>query len=110
MLPFTIAIAPLVSLVSALSHEDAVNSLHHVREDSAIEWSKCTLFRDLEGDCGRMMVPLDYTDQESPGLEIQILRIAATKRPRKGSIFLNFGGPGASGHQNLEVYGPNMLE
>lgn len=60
-----------------------------------IEWTSCQE-EGIEGfKCGSLTVPLDYTDPSSDQtLDLQVLKIDATKTPKKGSILFNFGGPG----------------
>jgi hypothetical protein len=76
----------------------------------SIQWEKCKINDALPGECGKLMVPLDYTEPQSDkGLSLTILRVPATKSPKKGSIFLNFGGPGANGAADLAAFAPNIL-
>jgi hypothetical protein len=54
--------------------------------------------------CANIDVPLDYTDHDSPlTIELQLLRIEATKQPSKGSVIINPGGPGESGCDYLAL-------
>lgn len=79
-----------------------------------IRWGDCL---DLElGDgslpvlCGNLTVPLDYTDIGSnKTLRLELVKVPATQGPSKGSILLNFGGPGLSSRQTLVSAGPNLL-
>jgi hypothetical protein len=49
-------------------------------------------------------VPLDYTDPENGvTTDIQLLRVAATVTPSKGSVIINPGGPGESGCDYLAL-------
>lgn len=45
-------------------------------------------------ECGSLLVPLDHTDDDSPGLSLDLFRIKATKEPVLGSVLFNPGGPG----------------
>ena len=67
-------------------------------QDSGIRWGPCQdldVKSSLPYDCGNLTVPLDYTEPSSKStLTLQLVRIPATKAPVKGSILLNFGGPG----------------
>ncbi|PHH90451.1 hypothetical protein CDD83_3626 [Cordyceps sp. RAO-2017] len=70
----------------------------------AIQWGACTekFESQLPVDCGRLTVPLDYTEPaSSPKLDIELLRVPATVQPAKGSIFLNFGGPGLPARHSM---------
>ncbi|KAL8938442.1 MAG: hypothetical protein Q9216_003892 [Gyalolechia sp. 2 TL-2023] len=57
------------------------------------------------------MVPLDYTNTTSDAtLELQLVKISATKQPKKGSILFNPGGPGQGGRDFVAgLYGPSLL-
>ncbi len=57
-----------------------------------IRWTDC----DGGLQCGSVPVPLDYRDPDGPLIEIALVRRPATGN-RTGSIFVNPGGPGASG-------------
>lgn len=79
-----------------------------------IKWGDCP---DLEpGDpslrilCGSLTVPLDYTDTSSNRtLRIELVKVPATQRPSKGSILLNFGGPGSTGRDSLAAGAAQLL-
>lgn len=67
-----------------------------------IKWSHCNDPKlnagPLPVTCGPVTVPLDYTDPKSnETLDIELVRIKHSKEPFKGSIFVNYGGPGGSG-------------
>lgn len=71
-------------------------------QSQRITWGPC----DLEGssplECGNVTVPLDYTDLDSnKTLEIELVKSPATKKPSKGSILINFGGPGIGGRVDM---------
>ncbi|MFJ9659980.1 alpha/beta fold hydrolase [Streptomyces griseoflavus] len=65
--------------------------------DQRVTWSACEgmdLPKDLQ--CGKITVPLDYADPGRGTLELALARYRANGDPR-GSVVLNFGGPGGSG-------------
>ncbi|KES04043.1 protease [Streptomyces toyocaensis] len=65
--------------------------------DQRIAWSACEgteLPKDMQ--CGTVTVPLDYAEPRAGTLELALARYRASDEPR-GSVVLNFGGPGASG-------------
>lgn len=78
---------------------------------SQLKWEPC----DLEGlgkdqvpnkiDCAKLKVPLDYTDPNCDELELQLLKVNATKEPVLGSVLLNPGGPGSSGVEDVAKKG-----
>jgi pimeloyl-ACP methyl ester carboxylesterase len=54
--------------------------------------------RDLTFGCGRLRVPLDYTDPDGESVQIFVLRVhLAAQTQRIGSLLINPGGPGGSG-------------
>ncbi|MEU0750295.1 alpha/beta fold hydrolase, partial [Streptomyces albogriseolus] len=73
--------------------------------DQKIEWAACEgteLPQDLQ--CGTVTVPLDYADPGKGTLELALARYRASSDDPRGSVLLNFGGPGGSGVQGL-AYG-----
>jgi hypothetical protein len=54
--------------------------------------------------CGSLTVPLDYTE-ESLGatIELELIKLPALRTPSKGSILLNFGGPGPNGRMDFSM-------
>lgn len=85
---------------------------HHARAANEIQWEKCDigLTTTVPGDCGTLKAPLDYTNKEcNRTIDLQIFRVPAVKEPKKGSIFLNFGGPGASGEAEVGAFSDRIL-
>ncbi|KAE8365932.1 Alpha/Beta hydrolase protein [Aspergillus caelatus] len=108
----------LISSVSLLLASAGLSqALPHAgtkRADSdGLNWAPCNL--DLpEGlepastvpvDCATLEVPLDYTNPDSKPLDLQLVKISASKEPVKGSIIFNPGGPGSSGIDELYLQG-----
>ncbi|KAL8879744.1 MAG: hypothetical protein Q9198_002705 [Flavoplaca austrocitrina] len=63
-----------------------------------INWSPCTQNGTLPIECGTLTVPLDYVNTNSTAtLDLQLVKLSAVKRPKKGSILFNPGGPGIPG-------------
>ncbi|KAI0767486.1 TAP-like protein-domain-containing protein [Fomes fomentarius] len=61
-------------------------------------WSACPGNDTLPGaECGYAIVPLDYTNPGAGVAKIALGRFNATTQPRKGSVFVNPGGPGGAG-------------
>lgn len=59
--------------------------------------------------CATLPVPLDYTDKKSNARTlVELNRLPALKTPSKGSILVNFGGPGQSGTTGLINLGEIM--
>ncbi|PWJ08538.1 alpha/beta hydrolase [Streptomyces sp. NWU49] len=77
--------------------------------DQKIRWTACEgteLPEDLQ--CGRITVPLDYAEPEKGTLELALARYRGTGDPR-GSVVLNFGGPGGSGVLGLAHGGKEFM-
>ena len=84
LLPLLLALRPAAALCASVNN--------------TINWFPCTQNGTLPLTCGTLVVPLDYLDTTSNAtLELQLVRVNATKQPKKGSILFNPGGPGDSG-------------
>ncbi|GAM42077.1 hypothetical protein TCE0_043f15723 [Talaromyces pinophilus] len=73
---------------------------------TVVQWGTCTdnFGSLLPVDCGTLLVPLDYTVTSNETYTLDLLRVPATIQPAKGSIVLNFGGPGEVGRSTLAGY------
>ncbi|KAK8035383.1 TAP-like protein-domain-containing protein [Apiospora rasikravindrae] len=57
--------------------------------------------------CGELLVPLDYTnDRSNETLTLQLAKVPAITQPSRGSVLMNFGGPGNDGRTMLGQYAP----
>lgn len=74
-----------------------------------VNWGDCG--EDLaQFDCTSVQVPTDYDEPNGATTEIAMTRMPATDPDRKiGSLFLNFGGPGGPGVQNLQLLGDALF-
>ncbi|RSL53954.1 hypothetical protein CEP53_007588 [Fusarium sp. AF-6] len=62
-------------------------------------------------ECAKLKVPLDYTSMSSgETIELQLIRHKATKKPVKGSVIYNPGGPGGSGVEIIAGGGVEMRD
>lgn len=61
-----------------------------------IEWGACEDSGTINSECTTITVPLDYDNPDGETIEIAVLKAKATEEA-KGSLFVNPGGPGASG-------------
>ena len=77
--------------------------------NSTINWFQCQQNGTWPFTCGTLAVPLDYTDSSSRKFDLQLLRIDATKQPKKGSILFNPGGPGGGTREFLAGFGKELL-
>ncbi|GLZ35939.1 hydrolase [Lentzea sp. NBRC 105346] len=83
-----VAAAVLVGLAPAAQAE----------ETTALTWADCQ-----DGfECATAKVPLDYDDPYGRKIDLAVIRLKATNPSKRiGSLFVNFGGPGASGVNRL---------
>ncbi|MFJ2814751.1 alpha/beta hydrolase [Streptomyces sp. NPDC087294] len=74
-----------------------------------VAWSRCEGL-DLPEDvqCGKVTVPLDYARPGAATLDLALARYRATGKKR-GSVLLNFGGPGGAGVAELGVGGKDFM-
>lgn len=75
-----------------------------------IKWSKCEgpeIPKDLR--CGKVTVPLDYTRPKAGTLDLAVARYRGSGDPR-GSLLLNFGGPGSPGVPELAYSGEDFMD
>ncbi|KAF4343903.1 tripeptidyl aminopeptidase [Fusarium beomiforme] len=109
----------LQSTQAALLPEDGPATIPEARDSlgSSIVWTKCKLPKGLDSkrvpkvDCASLPVPLDYTKKYSgKDIQLDLIRFRATKKPFKGSIIVNPGGPGGSGVQLVLGRGPQMAK
>lgn len=57
--------------------------------------------------CTTLKVPLDYSNPKNGRtLDLNLVKVEATKEPFKGSMIMNPGGPGASGVEEISKFGP----
>jgi pimeloyl-ACP methyl ester carboxylesterase len=77
--------------------------------DQKIKWRRCTgveMPKDLR--CGKVTVPLDYARPGKGTLDLALARYRATGDSR-GSLLLNFGGPGGPGVPELAYGGAEFM-
>ncbi|MFG2886280.1 alpha/beta hydrolase [Streptomyces sp. NPDC048297] len=73
-------------------------------------WAACKgpdMPRDLQ--CGKVTVPLDYARPADGTLDLALARYRATG-PSRGSVLLNFGGPGVPGVGQLAAGGKDFMD
>ncbi|KAM0275097.1 hypothetical protein ACHAQH_007577 [Verticillium albo-atrum] len=86
-----------LSLFATISHASATYN-------KAVEWTPCDFEAEagLPVECGNLTVPLDYTSPDDlETLVLQLVRIPTASKTKKGSVLLNFGGPGEEGRLTL---------
>ena len=68
-------------------------------EGQSLNWRTC----GGEYKCAKILAPLDYANPGAQAITLSLAKKVATKAPRLGTLFVNPGGPGASG-RNLVTY------
>jgi hypothetical protein len=97
------AIAPIAT-AATLQGRNAAGNL------PKLSWGACNaslVYNNTEVQCTRLAVPLDYTSSSSGSnntLLLDLIRVPAWKGPSRGSILLNFGGPGENGISSMVAY------
>ncbi len=74
---------------------------------ATISWTPCG-----GGECGSLTVPINHDDPSGPTIDIAMARVPATGSAdeRIGSVFVNFGGPGGEGTQQILGFAPFFPE
>jgi hypothetical protein len=79
---------------------------------STIAWGDCpeiySANATLPVQCGNLKVPLDYSAPNSSTFELVVIKVPALNGPSKGSIFVNFGGPGGPTLRSLASRGKQL--
>ena len=71
----------------------------------SIQWRACSDF-----DCASIVVPLDYANPTEQAITLSLARKRATQTPKLGTLFVNPGGPGASGRNLVTYFASKGLE
>lgn len=72
-----------------------------------LSWSACG---DAGAQCATPSVPRDYSAARGPSLKLAVAKSPATDPAHRiGSLFFNFGGPGASAADYVEAYGSQLF-
>jgi len=74
-----------------------------------VTWARCQgdgMPKDLQ--CGKVTVPLDYASSKAGTIDLALARYRATGKKR-GSVLLNFGGPGGPGVSELAAGGDDFM-
>lgn len=114
-----VAIVASLSLVStanpaiALGHEASTSTAENMSQrvvTPQLDWRTCG-----EAECATAQVPLDYAKPKGEMIDIALKRIPATGPSAKtGTLFVNPGGPGASGSDwvsdRLDVFPAEVRE
>ncbi|MEV1084924.1 alpha/beta hydrolase [Streptomyces sp. NPDC050211] len=104
-----VGLAVLAAGLPAVAVRDTESELTRFYRQKVV-WTKCeskSMPKDLQ--CGKVTVPLDYAKPKSGTLDLALARYRATGKPR-GSVVLNFGGPGGPGVPQLAFGGDDFME
>jgi pimeloyl-ACP methyl ester carboxylesterase len=71
----------------------------------AVKWSACD-----DDKCGQVVLPLDYANPGQGAVTIAVRMKPATASPNLGPLFVNPGGPGASGQGLVDYFDTDGLE
>ena len=98
------AALPAVGPAPAASSKAAVPQGLESFYSQKVEWYDCVATAGVEKSadrtgfqCAKVTVPLDYSHPDGQTIEIAMKKHLATGSTRQGTLFVNPGGPGASG-------------
>ncbi|MEU6406809.1 alpha/beta hydrolase [Streptomyces sp. NPDC046985] len=74
-----------------------------------VTWGTCESGAPKDMQCGKVTVPVDYARPNAATLDLAVARYRATG-PSRGSVLLNFGGPGGAGVQGLATSGKDFMD
>lgn len=98
------------SSVAAPADDPASDPAYAAFYDQDVTWSDC----DDGFECTTVTVPVDWDDPDGATISLAAARRPADGDDRIGSLFLNPGGPGASGvswvRTAADYYGDDLLE
>lgn len=103
----------LYLLFASIAQSVAVGRPKISRSTSDLDWKPCDLDfppsvqQKIQepSDCATIDVPLDYTDEASERLQLQLIKANATTQPSKGRVVFAPGGPGNSGVEEVAKFG-----
>ena len=72
----------------------------------AVQWRRC----GEQYDCASVVAPLDYANPSTQAITLALARKKATASPKLGTLFVNPGGPGASGRNLVTYFASKGLE
>lgn len=99
----------LTSVLLTLAIQASAASIRQTYNTTELQWGPCQLNTTLLVQCAKLLVPLDYTDKiGNRTLSLDVIKYPAQKEPKRGSIILNFGGPGQDGLNSMLSYAPIM--
>jgi hypothetical protein len=98
-----------VLLLSSLAIVHGLPNTRVPAPSTSIEWGPCPGNYTPPFNCAKFIVPLDYSDKTSIDLlELSLIKLNSTKKPFKGSVLFNPGGPGGSGLELIVASGAEL--
>ncbi|KAG8727378.1 hypothetical protein FRC11_013342, partial [Ceratobasidium sp. 423] len=82
---------------------------HGPRPVGDVQWYPCPGIDNPKIECGSIVVPLDYFDASAGTATIALGKYKADPSIRRGTIFLNPGGPGGPGVRLATRAGPSLV-
>ena len=102
------AALPAAGPAPAVSSKAAVPQGLESFYSQKVEWYDCVATGGMEKSaektgfqCAKVTVPLDYSQPDGQTIEIAMKKHLATGSVRQGTLFMNPGGPGGSGVDNV---------
>ncbi|QRV92091.1 alpha/beta hydrolase family protein [Ceratobasidium sp. AG-Ba] len=91
-----------VALAAIIPHAHSASaSSESIANSKTLTWKTCSISSSLK--CAKLVVPFDYQNPSAPDrtFELHVAKLPARQNPKRGSIFMNFGGPGIGGVDGL---------
>ncbi|MGH2762138.1 MAG: alpha/beta hydrolase [Thermoleophilaceae bacterium] len=101
-------VAVLACGLIAAPGAEAARADHGERaQEPALVWRACG---DAGAECATLAVPRDYRRPHGEMLDVAVARARATDPERRiGTLFFNFGGPGAPAAAYVEAFGADLF-
>ena len=101
------ALKSVFLFASTISLYGSVSAL----QNRTISWTPCPQNSTEPVSCATLTVPRAYSDLASNAtIDLSLVKISAVKKPFKGSILFNPGGPGDDGTDWINgFYGESLL-
>ncbi|CAK5277922.1 unnamed protein product [Mycena citricolor] len=94
--PRQLIVLAALAVAAAFQFLPCKNATQHPQEVGTVHWKPASECNE-NTDCGSVIVPKDYFNPDAGTASIAIARYRATKSPKRGTVFMNPGGPGGSG-------------
>jgi pimeloyl-ACP methyl ester carboxylesterase len=75
-----------------------------------LKWAPCGSNKDDPLQCATVLVPLDYKQPDKTAITLSMARRPAKVQPKLGTLFINPGGPGASGVDYVNYFDRSGLD